>query len=495
VAVVLATLVCAYAYVFYMSAGKLDTLVEHTAYYDQLAEAFRAGQLHLLRQPAPELLAAEDPYDQKNIGYWFFDATLHDGKYFIYWGPVPALLLAAAKSALGIAKPLGDQWPTLGFAFGRLIAGAWLIWLLVRRCATGASPWLAPLFVLVFGLSAPMPYFLARSAVYEASIAGGQCFLLFGLLWLWQAQLRSQRRTVLLVAAGVAWGLALGCRISLAPALGAIALVCLVFQQVRDRDWRRTASSAIALGLPLTAAVALLGWYNYARFGSVGDFGVDKQLSTMKFSFAFDNYWPNLYSYLFRKLESSPCGFPFVWLMYRPWSLTDTAFPHGFKLPIDYKASEPTMGLLWGEPWVVLALAALVAAMVPAVRRGTCRGDAARGRFLVLAVLCLAILATVPLLAPLGLWLATVRYELDVIAGWVLLAALGASALWAALRGPLRALAAVAIVALALYSISVGALLGFQGYAELFKRYNPELYGRLQTVSWCRVGDTNETAR
>jgi hypothetical protein len=226
----------------------------------------------------------------------------------------------------------------------------------------------------------------------------------------------------------------------------------------------------------------------------VSDFGVDKQLSSMKFSFAFENYWPNLYSYLFRKLENS-CSFPFVWLIYRPWAMTESAFPAGFKLPTLYKASEPAMGLFWGEPWVVLAIPALVAAAIPALRRRTCGGDAARARFLTVAVLCLTVLATLPLLAPLGLWLATTRYELDVIAGWVLLGTLGAGALWATTRGPLRFVIATSVIALALYSISVGLLLGFQGYADYFKRYNPELYGRLQTISLCKVGDAHDAAR
>jgi hypothetical protein len=484
---------CAGAYVFYFSAGEFDSLPEHTAYYDQLAEAFRAGQLHLLRQPAPELLAAEDPYHQKNIRNWFFDATLQGGKYYIYWGPVPAALLAVSKSLLGIQATVGDQWPTLGFMLVRLLAGAWLIWLLMTRCAIRASVWLAPLFVLVFGLSAPLPYFLARGAVYEAAIAGGQCFALLGLACAWRALMNPNRRVVALVACGTFWGLALGCRASLGPALAALAFVTCGCLFAQHRNLLRTARYGVALALPLSAAVAVLGWYNYARFGSVTEFGVDKQLSTMKFSFSFENYWPNLYSYLLRELESS-CSFPFVWLSYRPWSETEAVFPPGFELPAFYKASEPAMGLLWGAPWVMLAIPALVFAMIPSARRAICGDDAERGRFMVIAMVCLALLATLPLLAPLGLWMATVRYEIDVVAALVLLGALGASALLALARGPLRWFFAASIVALAVYSVGVGGLLGFQGYADLFKRYNPALYSSLQTVSFCRDSAVHGTS-
>jgi hypothetical protein len=71
----------------------------YTRYYDRQADAFLAGSLSLLEKPPAELLALANPYDYHNregLGY-LWDASLYRGKYYLYWGPVPALVAAGVK--------------------------------------------------------------------------------------------------------------------------------------------------------------------------------------------------------------------------------------------------------------------------------------------------------------------------------------------------------------------------------------------------------------
>jgi hypothetical protein len=78
----------------------------NVTYYDELADAFLAGQLHLLRPPPQELLALPDPWDPNanrslrmmpyTPGERFpgvHDLTLYNGKLYVQWGPLPALVL------------------------------------------------------------------------------------------------------------------------------------------------------------------------------------------------------------------------------------------------------------------------------------------------------------------------------------------------------------------------------------------------------------------
>src|ERR1700722_18001157 len=67
----------------------------YTNYYAQLTDSFLHGQLSLRTLPPPKLLALPDPYDPVANGpYRLHDAILFDGKYYLYWGPAPALIAA-----------------------------------------------------------------------------------------------------------------------------------------------------------------------------------------------------------------------------------------------------------------------------------------------------------------------------------------------------------------------------------------------------------------
>src|SRR5258708_24958023 len=77
---ILAFVVATYA--LFCSAGRAGNWPAYFSYYDMQAEGFRRGQLNV---------ALVDPNRA-------LDLSVYRGKYFAYWGPVPALLQAAAKS-------------------------------------------------------------------------------------------------------------------------------------------------------------------------------------------------------------------------------------------------------------------------------------------------------------------------------------------------------------------------------------------------------------
>src|SRR5262249_46036284 len=62
--------------------------------YPLLTDAFRAGQTSLRVQPPAALLALPDPFDPvANASLRLHDASLYHGKYYLYFGPTPALVL------------------------------------------------------------------------------------------------------------------------------------------------------------------------------------------------------------------------------------------------------------------------------------------------------------------------------------------------------------------------------------------------------------------
>ena len=62
-------------------------------YYNLLVDGFRHGHLYLPVKPEPELLALENPYDPvANAAYRLLDPSLYNGRYYLYFGPVPAVV-------------------------------------------------------------------------------------------------------------------------------------------------------------------------------------------------------------------------------------------------------------------------------------------------------------------------------------------------------------------------------------------------------------------
>ena len=94
---------------YFAAAVPLRHLPQHR-YYNLLADAFRAGQTSLLVTPSPELLALPNPYDPaQNAALRLHDATLYRGRYYLYFGPTPALVLFLPSSSS--ASRCRRTWP------------------------------------------------------------------------------------------------------------------------------------------------------------------------------------------------------------------------------------------------------------------------------------------------------------------------------------------------------------------------------------------------
>jgi hypothetical protein len=467
VALVLAT------YVWVLSAGTLTRWPSYGAYYSDLADGFAAGHLYLTIDPDPRLLALPDPYDPAaNAAYrTVHDAILFRDRLYLYWGPVPALVLLPGKlmAAWGGWEPsaVGDQYLTFAFAAGLLGAATLLLARARARLFPAAPAWAVGFGVLVVGLANPLPYTLARAAVYEAAILGGQSFLMAGTYFAYRGLFPDARglpgsrepgrpRAVPLAAAAACWSLAVGCRLSLAAAvaaLGAFALVRLL-RPVGVGGWRLPGRPGgaplrcvIGLALPAATGAVLLGIYNQARFGSWAETGWMYQLASISLHRAAAEGWlaspwhvpANLLCYL-AEWPRWDRGFPFVTAANRG-ALEATGL--AASVPAGYNA-EPVAGVLPAAP--VLWLAALAA--VPALWRrclepvhehgdrstaplphGRGSLNAAEARWLVLTLAAAGGLGFAPVLFLGG---STMRYLADLSPSLGVLAAVG---VWLAVSG------------------------------------------------------------
>jgi hypothetical protein len=476
-------------YVFIVSAGHMTKWPTYTTFLDDQAEGYRSGHLHMAVEPPEELVKKANPMDPANRGLWYWDASLYKGHYYIYWGPVPALLLAAFKTLLRIKSAVGDEVVVFALASVQAIAGAILLMRLRRRLFPGLPLQLLAMAVMVFGFVNPTLYNLGRGSIYEAAIVGGHAFLVAGLVFAFDAvwtsntgpPARAKLRTKLILA-GSCWALALASRISVLPAVTLLPLATAVFAAIAggEQRLRRFVRAAFWQGVPLALGVFGLLLLNKLRFERWLEFGRDMQLSWIPTKLSATFVPGNAYSYLFRTLVMS-CRFPFTTA---PMGLGRAAYPKWVPLPTEYwSGSEQVVGLAASVPWFWLGAVAVVVAI------RACRGairrrapwDARTGAF-VWATVVLAIAGSVTLATALTVILATMRYMGDVTGALALLGALGVWSAWVAVRErrALRWTVVGVCWLVAITTMIVGAGLGIEGQYKHFRLHNPALLDRLE---------------
>ncbi|HEV7298870.1 MAG TPA: hypothetical protein VGN72_05845 [Tepidisphaeraceae bacterium] len=478
--------------IFYTTSGHMYGTTKRGAhawwggshYYNALADGFVKGEVSLAERPSADLTSQADPYDPaQNSGRKLHDAILFKGadgewRYYLYWGPVPAALVAVVKLIAGTETVVHDQHLTMLFSCMTLLSTA-LIFLWIRRHLIPETPLTLLFFVIAMaGLLPTQLYFIARPMVYEASIQGGQAFLIAGTFCALLGA-GTRVRWVALLLAGLFWAMAMGTRPSLSPAIAVMSFMIAgrVWSLVGIRNWRAWLPSALALGLPLLLALGLWLTYNYARFQDPLEFGFIYQLAgtdTRRLAELGYSSWrlieTNVTSYLTTPVKIIGT-FPFITAT---GSLPELPLTH--YVPA-HMAFESTGGLLWTSPILYFAVVPLLLAALE-WRRRRANSNAEKWTSMMFIVG-----AVVGILPALTLTATTMRYLMDCLPMLALAAGVG---IWQAARPFVRAgrtyytLAGILWVVSA-WTLLVALMFGFTGYSPgAFEERNPKLWQKFQ---------------
>lgn len=385
-------------------------------FQNPIADAFLGHQLSLKIKPPPNLLHLRDPYDpianEKFRDTGLHDLTLYKGKLYAYFGPAPALLLYIPFRALQVGA-LSPAIGTLVFAALGFLFSLALFRLLVRWCFGDLPTWMHVVAVFTLGLGCPVAWMVHIGRDYEATIACGYALLFAGLYCLVRGSLTGSS-PIFLALGGLALGLAVAARPSLAIA-GAFVAVAAVLVLRAPQSVRRRTALLVALLAPYAAVGALILLYNQARFGSFLEFGQSYQLSLFNpRTYPYDSfsYVPKgLYYYLFSPGHVGT-DFPYLFLRKNEYAPALVAQP-GF----DQYLNEPVAGIFTNMPVAGLGLVLFVTRIRPVTRRFPKVGVT----LLVLAVPALLVL----LLLAYRFLGTTMRYELEFAPLLVLASLLG----------------------------------------------------------------------
>jgi hypothetical protein len=438
-------------YLWLVSLGLWTDFPPSTNYYDLQATAFSHGQLALEVQPNAALLALENPYEPGNREgipvLW--DATLYEGKYYLYWGPAPAILLAVLK--LFYSREIGDNILTFLFLCGAFL---FLVWIIVDLWKT-YFPEIPGAILLgsiaLAGLINPLPFVLIEARIYEAAIAAGQFFFLCGLYFLFSSFHRPH--LIKLVLCGLCFTFTVGSRTTL---VFPIFLLLFIFSIWAFRNHKEQMISFFAVLLaPLVIGALAYAWYNFARFGSFTEFGYAYQLTGFNINASIGDTFslayipPNLFKTLLNPLEWKE-GFPFfkpaLWGGPESWLRT-------YNPKIYYYLAEGVTGLLIGSPFLIFAF----------LRK--------RHELFWISISLTGSALLLFLLTQVFFY-TTMRYLLDLVPALTLLAILGFWSGYDSLKNkmPIPVLA----VTLWAYTILIGVLLPFSSNVKRFREYNPE---------------------
>lgn len=311
----------------------------------ELVDAFEHGQVHLLTDPSKELLEMENPYDwsaRKELGVsYLWDHCLYNGKYYSYYGIAPVLLLFLPYHLL-----TGYYFSTI---LSILIFGGIGICFLsmtykvfIRKFFPNIPLRLAIFGLLTLHMSSGIWYCFCAMNFYEIAQSSGFCFVTMGAYFLLSANVIGDGRI-----APVRIALATTC-LSLAvlsrPTTVVYCIVSLIFLGFGLKKQLDAKKSKIAVYL-LSAIIpfALLGGlqmvYNYLRFDSFFDFGIQYSLTINDFTQS--QYYGRfvsigLYNYLLAPPIITP-EFPYV------SSNFQMLHPNGYY----FRANAYATGLIW----------------------------------------------------------------------------------------------------------------------------------------------------
>lgn len=435
-------------------------------YYNRLLRGFERGQLSL-DLPVPEPLARlATPWDpaQRPAGLVVPpDVSYANGKFYLYFGVVPVVtLLWPFKLLTGLELPFPYALATFVLGAFWLLSALW--WRVGREQFPRSSAWTRVGGIVVLGLCGGLLVLARRANFWELPIAAGQ-FYLAAFLACAYAAWRAPRPARWLVLAGLALGLAIGCRPTLVVTGAGLAVLVVALAVRAGRAGgspvRAFIQHSLWAGVPLAACVVALLSYNHARFGSPFEFGLNYQLTSVyeakarHFSLSYIPF--NLRAY-FWALPEIGRYFPF---------LTQPVLPTA---PAGYYSAEFVYGLLWVCPVI---LGGVLTVWQLARRREELPADAA-----LLAGVCgaMAICTT-------GLMLcfntAVSRYEADFLPWWLWFGLLGFAAWEQRAERPGGGRAGfVAAVALS----SLCAFFGSSALHDMLRNRNPEAFTALGRV-------------
>lgn len=415
----------------YISTKGTFSIRQNNGYYNFLGEAFASGQTHLKIKPNTQLFKLADPYDPKqNTNYALHDASLYKGKYYLYWGPAPAVFYAVWILITNL--PVFDGFTVPFFAFINVIL-FWLILGQVSELIQLRKPWLKWVFTVMFALGSTSLFLIRTPSIYHESIVIAALFLLAGQLTFLKYLERENRFYLILTS--VFLSTAVATRLSYIAYAVPFIIITLWYEWKIIKTLSSRINKAIIIACPIVTVLILLLLYNKARFNQFFEFGLHYQLVGLPI------HRQLIVSGEFQSIQYIIYGLKAYLLR-----LPQINFPY-FLFPLDYTAfpTEYTSSIFFNFPLAIFSALALTPSKFK---------YSVKSKIFVMIIIFSLILTILGLSTIFGV---SKRYEYDFLPSLLILAFIGSQKLLSHLEDKkvYKILTMVTIVLLGFWSISI----------------------------------------
>jgi hypothetical protein len=481
-------------YLWFVSVGTWTQLSKTSTYYYRMqADGFLAMSPALLIEPDPRLAQLDNPYpaeNRQNIPI-LMDASYYKGKYYLYYGPAPALALASFMFLF--KRPVSDGYFTLISAWLIFTFSALLITKIWLRHFPYTPVWLVATALVFTGTMYPLMWGVNSARIYEAATLTCNAFVLAGLFFAFDTIDGKSPKSLSLIAAGLLWSFALGSRL-----LSLVVIAVLCFAIIIRLFWsgkriilaKPAIINLLALLAPIGLTLILLGWYNFVRFGNPLETGLRYSLIGIKGVssfydkggvFNFRYFLPNFVNYLFNP-PAIIHTFPYINnsqasnFIYKAITQTEIGY---------YR--EGITGLLISMPFLIFCGAFLWFSVEQLRRKGNEAYPASvlwkidYPIDLIFSIATIGIAGLAGFMMILVYYVVTTRFLLDFISllnivaisgMWILYNRLGKATV------PQRILSVLVVIAV-IYSSVISFLLAITGELNRFQNLNPGLYDKI----------------
>lgn len=257
----------------------------HRDQYERIAQSILHGHLYLEYEDVdPRLSEMENPYDpqaRKELGiYYHWDHAFYNGKYYMYFGIVPVVLLFLPYQLL-TGNALTTYKATQIFTVGTILA-IFALFDFLRKKFFPKMPFDLYLILSMVLSFVSVWYAIAAPALYCTAIMSAVCMEIISLNLMvrvvWDSEQKNGRKMAELSGSFLCASLAFGCRPTIA--LSGILQIMLFYLHLHElKSKKKSMKACLTAGIPCLVTAILLMWYNYARFGSIWEFGQHYQLT------------------------------------------------------------------------------------------------------------------------------------------------------------------------------------------------------------------------
>ncbi|AKL98387.1 hypothetical protein [Endomicrobium proavitum] len=319
-------------------------------------DAFKKGQTHLDITPDPKLIAlGQNAYSQgarENAqAYALHDYAFFKGKYYVYFGAAPVILIYYPYYMLTGSLPSAEKTTfILSLLCIVFIFGAYMQVVKTFCKKVNLMLLLATYLAILFGSLIFMLQLFAYR--YEIAHLGGYLFLSASIYFAFKAYNRIEtlgeksKGALFLLLAGITF-ICIGFTRPNVLLVGFAFLLPAALKILSNKNislnYKKKISAAFVA--PCIAGLALIFYYNFARFGSISDFGTTHNLSGIvirEFNPEMILRLPRaIFYYFFDMPEFSPV-FPWIRSAIHTYNVSGSAF-YG-----DVNAGIMLIPLTWG---------------------------------------------------------------------------------------------------------------------------------------------------